>query len=48
MRLFDEKAFMAYGPFRNDLRELIAWKESTKSRSDSREQPATNVSHQTP
>jgi len=48
MRLFDEKAFTAYGPFRNDLNELIAWKESTKSRSDSRAQPATNVSHQAP
>jgi len=48
MRLFDEKAFIGYGPFRNDLNELIAWKESTKSRSDSRVQPAGNVSHQTP
>jgi hypothetical protein len=25
MRLFDETTFMAYGPFRNDLNELIAW-----------------------
>jgi hypothetical protein len=39
MRLFDESAFAAYGPFRNDLNELIAWKESRKSRSNSRAQP---------
>ncbi len=25
-RLFDEKGFRAYGPFRYDLNELIAWK----------------------
>jgi len=48
MRLFDEKAFVAYGPFRNDLNELIAWKESRKSSSNSRAQPAASVSHQTP
>ncbi len=29
MRLFDEKTFRAYGPFRNDLNELIAWEKST-------------------
>lgn len=39
LRLFDEKAFAAYGPFRNDLNELIAWRESKKSRSNSRAQP---------
>ncbi len=43
MRLFDENAFTAYGPFRNDLNQLIAWRESRKSRSISRAQPATNV-----
>lgn len=29
-RLFDENTFRAYGPFRNDLNELIAWQSSTK------------------
>jgi hypothetical protein len=33
MRLFDEKAFTAYGPFRYDLNELIAWEKSTKRKS---------------
>jgi hypothetical protein len=28
MRLFDEKSFSAYGPFRYDLDELIAWQKS--------------------
>jgi hypothetical protein len=32
-RLFDEKTFSAYGPFRYELNELIARKESMKSRS---------------
>jgi hypothetical protein len=26
-RLFDEDTFSAYGPFRNDLNELIAWEK---------------------
>jgi hypothetical protein len=43
MCLFDENAFTAYGPFRNDLNQLIAWKELRKSRSVSRAQPAPNV-----
>jgi hypothetical protein len=30
MRLFDEKIFNAYGPFRNDLNELIDWESSTR------------------
>jgi hypothetical protein len=30
MRLFDEKTFSAYGPFRYDLHELIAWEQSRK------------------
>jgi len=29
-RLFDEKTFSAYGPFRYDLNELTAWEGSTK------------------
>ncbi len=28
MRLFDEKTFSAYGPFRNDLDQLLAWQKS--------------------
>lgn len=51
MRLFDEKTFTGYGPFRNDLNELIAWERSTKSGSDSGHSdsgPTTNVSPLTP
>jgi len=33
MRLFDEKRFRAFGPFRYDLEELIAWEKSTKAKS---------------
>jgi hypothetical protein len=33
MRLFDEKTFSAFGPFRYDLDELIAWENSTKRKS---------------
>src|SRR5580704_17533892 len=29
-RLFDEKTFRAYGPFRYDLNELTAWEGSAK------------------
>ena len=32
-RLFDEKTFSAYGPFRYDLNELIAQEKPTKSKS---------------
>jgi hypothetical protein len=32
-RLFDEKTFSAYGPFRYDLNELLAREKSTKSKS---------------
>ena len=32
-RLFDEKTFSAYGPFRYDLEELTAWETSTKPNS---------------
>jgi len=32
MRLFDENKFSAYGPFRYDLRELVAWERSRQAR----------------
>jgi hypothetical protein len=32
-RLFDEKTFSAYGPFRYDLDELTAWERSKKPNS---------------
>jgi hypothetical protein len=32
-RLFDEKAFRAYGPFRYDLNALTAWQASAKPKS---------------
>ena len=32
-RLFDEKGFSAYGPFRYDLNELIAWARDKKAAS---------------
>ena len=32
-RLFDEETFSAFGPFRYDLNELIAWEKSTKAKS---------------
>jgi hypothetical protein len=35
MRLFDEKTFSAFGPFRYDLDELIDWQKSTKPMSRS-------------
>ena len=31
-RLFDEDRFRAYGPFRYDLNELIAWSKSTEQK----------------
>jgi len=43
MRLFDEKTFTAYGPFRNDLNELIAWQRSTKPEPHRGSHPKTNV-----
>ncbi len=33
-RLFDENTFRAYGPFRYDLNELIAWERSRNPKSD--------------
>jgi hypothetical protein len=36
MRLFDEKAFRAYGPVRYDLNALIAWEQSRNAKSSSR------------
>jgi hypothetical protein len=32
MRLFDEKTFRGYGPFRYDLNALIEWEESNRER----------------
>ncbi len=32
-RLFDEKTFSAYGPYRYDMNELIAWRKSTNPQS---------------
>ncbi len=37
MRLFDEKTFRAYGPFRYDLQELISWEKSKQARLHARE-----------
>ena len=31
-RLFDEKAFRGYGPYRYDLNRLIAWNEARQQR----------------
>ena len=31
-RLFDEKKFSSYGPFRYDLNELIAWERAKKQK----------------
>jgi hypothetical protein len=32
-RLFDEKAFQAYGPYRYDLNQLIAWDRQQQAKS---------------
>jgi len=32
-RLFDEKKFCAYGPFRYDLNQLIAWEKANREES---------------
>ena len=48
MRLFDEKTFSAYGPFRNDLNDLIAWQRSTKPESHAGVRPRANVRPPTP
>jgi hypothetical protein len=46
-RLFDEKTFSAYGPFRYDLDELTAWESSTKPNShpvaDESQPPASQL-----
>jgi hypothetical protein len=34
MRLFNEKKFGAYGPFGNDLEQLIAWEKSREPESN--------------
>jgi hypothetical protein len=33
-RLFDEKTLCAYGPFRDELNELIVWQRSRKTKSE--------------
>jgi hypothetical protein len=48
VRLFDEKTFSAYGPFRNDLNSLIAWQKSTKPESHAGVRPRANVRPPTP
>ena len=35
-RLFDEKKFCSYGPFRYDLNELIAWESGKKQETGAR------------
>jgi hypothetical protein len=43
-RLFDEERFRAYGPYRYDLNELIAWNKAAKAESDAEtrvERPAS-------
>jgi len=40
-RLFDEKTFCAYGPFRSDLKQLILWQRSTEMKSEA--EAITNV-----
>jgi hypothetical protein len=44
IRLFNERTFSSYGPYRNDLDELIAWEKSTNPESD----PRANVGSTTP
>jgi len=34
-RLFDEKSFVPYGPYRYDLNELIAWERARRADSES-------------
>jgi hypothetical protein len=45
-RLFDEKAFQAYGPYRYDLNRLIAWDRDQREKAEptirpSEERPAS-------
>ena len=37
-RLFDERAFCSYGPFRYDLNELIAWERAKTEDSEAHRQ----------
>ena len=39
-RLFDEKAFQAYGPYRYDLSRLIAWDRAQTSSAESEIPPS--------
>jgi len=40
-RLFDEERFRAYGPYRYDLNELIAWKKASRLAPPDVERPAS-------
>ncbi|MFZ0686533.1 MAG: hypothetical protein WAM89_13390 [Terriglobales bacterium] len=42
-RLFDEKRFSAYGPFRNDLDDLITWRGSQKTKPDTESHGEANA-----
>jgi hypothetical protein len=39
-RLFDEKAFRAYGPYSYDLKRLIAWDEKRSATATPQQRPA--------
>ena len=43
-RLFDEKRFCSYGPFRYDLNELIEWERTHTSESNPHENRQRNAS----
>jgi hypothetical protein len=43
-RLFDEKGFYAYGPFRYDLNDLIAWERDKKGETTPRARAHTSSS----
>lgn len=39
-RLFDEKAFRAYGPYSYDLKRLVAWDEKKSATATPQQRPA--------
>lgn len=43
-RLFDEKRFYAYGPFRYDLNALIAWERGNRAETASRAEVHSSAS----
>jgi len=43
-RLFDEKRFCSYGPFRNELNELIEWERTHTPELNSGQHPQRNAS----